>query len=388
MKQFDAPSIEGLQQRNNMKWAKYPQDILPMWVADMDFPTADVITQALADEARANNLVYQTPAGIPGLQESVIAWQKERYHWHFEAEDMWLVHGIVPCMFLAHNACTSPNESVIMQTPIYPPFMMSVKGTGRDIIANPLVWNGERYEIDFDAFEAQITPATRLFMLCNPQNPTGRVFEREELERLAEIVLKHRLWVLSDELHSDLVFDGKPHIPFASLSDEVAQRTITLFGPSKTFNLAGLKIGVLVTQNKALMQRLKDVGFGVFMAPNTFAQRATLAAYQQGGTWLSEALTYLDANRQLIAEFMGENFPMVPYDSPEGTYLSWFDLRPLQLGDRLENVLLEEAKLGLNMGDAYGEGGQGFARLNFATSRQVLIEGLERLKQGLAPYID
>ncbi|MEZ4605915.1 MAG: PatB family C-S lyase [Deinococcales bacterium] len=388
MHPFDKLSIDSLSARPNMKWQKYPQGVLPLWVADMDFPTSSLIIEALRQCAEENNLVYQDYEGIAGLKDAIITRQAERYYWQLEPQDIWLVHGVIPAMFLANLALASSGEATIMQTPIYPPFMMSVENTGRKLVTNPLVYSSsqKRWEIDFEALEAQITPETRLFMLCNPHNPTGRVFSRAELEQLAEIILKHRLWVLSDELHSDLTF-GQKHIPFASISDDIAMRTATIFGPTKAFNIAGLKIGILVAQNPQLMKRLKDIGFGLLMAPNIFARVATLTAYTQADDWLADTVHYLDGNRQLIKHFMAEKLPQVRHDSPEGTYLAWFDFGGLEL-NKLENILIQDCKLGLNMGDAYGPGGAGFARFNFATSKAIVQEGLDRLFNGLKPYLD
>ena len=269
-----------------------------------------------------------------------------------------------------------------MQSPIYGPFRMAVEETGRKPVYNPFVHDGAHWRIDFGALEASVTPATRLFMLCNPQNPTGRVFTRDELERLAEFVLKHRLWVVSDELHSDLVYAGHEHIPFASLSDDIAQRTITLFGPTKTFNIAGLKIGFLVSQNEALLKRVQSLAHGLVGAPNVVAQAATIAAYNEGDAWLKETLSYLQANRDFVADFVKRELPGVEHTSPEGTYLAWLDFRSLGL-ENPEAYLLEQAKVALNDGSWFGPGGEGFVRLNFATSRHIVQAALERIRDAV-----
>ena len=254
--------------------------------------------------------------------------------------------------------------------------------TGRVPVYNPFVHDGAHWRIDFEALEALVTPATRLFMLCNPQNPTGRVFTRGELERLADFVLKHRLWVVSDELHSDLVYEGFEHIPFASLGEEIAERTVTLFGPTKTFNIAGLKIGFLASQNKALLERVKGTGFGLVGAPNVVAQTATIAAYAEGDAWLNETLSYLKANRDYVADFVKRELPGVEHTAPEGTYLAWLDFRNLGL-ENPEAFLLEEAKVALNDGSWFGPGGEGFVRLNFATSRHIVRQTLERIRDAV-----
>lgn len=380
---FDV-TLEAMREKNCMKWTHYQGDVLPLWVADMDFPPADVITQALGERARSGNLGYPTgyATGEPGLREALQTWLQERHSWQVDEDDIMPVHGIVPGLYLGALACASAGEGVLLQTPIYPPFISAVNDTGRTLQYSPLVWSGSRWEMDLAGLEKTITPETRLLMICNPHNPTGRVFERGELEALAEIVLRHRLWVVSDELHSDLVYPGQEHIPFASLSNEVAERTVTLLGPTKTFNIAGLKIGFMIAQNKALRDRLKRAGIGLVTPPNVMAQTAAMAAYTEGGAWLSGALGYLKSNRDQVSAFAETYLPGGCYQAPEGTYLSWLDLGGLELDDALYDKLLS-CGVGLNEGPPYGPGGDGFARLNFATSAAIVAEALERLKSGL-----
>ena len=220
-------------------------------------------------------------------------------------------------------------------------------------------------------------------MFCNPHNPTGHVFTRKELERLAEIVLKHRLWIITDEIHSDIVYQGYQHIPLASLSSEIAERTITLFSPTKGFNIAGLNIGILVTENPELMKHLKRVGTGFIQPPNVMAQYATLAAYTQGEDWLKSTVTYLEGNHQLVQAFINKCLPQISYIPSEGTYLAWLDFTALELGENLEEVLLKDCQLGLGMGKNYSEHTPNFARLNFATARPILETALKRLEKGL-----
>ena len=382
MTSFDV-TLEEMRAKNCMKWTFYESDVLPLWVADMDFPPADVISQALTERAKSGNLGY--PAGYatgePGLREALTAWLGERHGWKVDENAITPIHGIVPGLYLGALACASAGEGVLLQTPIYPPFISAVNDTGRVAQYSPLVWSGERWEMDLAGLEEAITPETRLLMICNPHNPTGRVFERGELEALAEIVLRHRLWVVSDELHSDLVYEGQ-HIPFASLGDEVAQRTVTLLGPTKTFNIAGLKIGFMITQNAALRDRLKRVGAGLLTPPNVMAQTAAKAAYTEGGAWLTGALEYLQANRDRVSEFVETYLPKARYSAPEGTYLAWLELSSLDLGDALYDKLLA-CGVGLNEGPPYGPGGAGFARLNFATSAAIVDEAFQRLQKGL-----
>jgi cystathionine beta-lyase len=383
---FDAISMETLKARQCNKWTRYGEDVLPLWVADMDFPTSDKIVAAMQARADSSNLGYPmggyTGAGEPGVAEAIIK-RQAGYHWQLEEEDIWLINGIVPGLFLGAMAFASPGEEIIMQTPIYPPFMYAVEKTGRTPVYNPMNFDGENWQIDFDALEALVTPSSRVFMLCNPHNPVGRVFRRDELEKLADFALRHRLWVISDELHCDLRFDGHEHIPFASLNEDIAQRTLTLFGPTKTFNIAGLKIGIAVSQNHALLARFQAAAPALITPPNVIAQAAIQAAFNEAGDWLESTLTYLDGNRHFVADFVKEHLPGVRYGGTEGTYLAWLDFNNLGLGENLETFLLETCKVGLNPGPSFGPGGEGFARLNFATTREVVSEALGRIENGI-----
>ena len=220
---FGSITIEALQQRQNAKWQTYPKEVLPLWVSDMDFPTADVIVEALTDCAQKNNLVYPLSTGIEGLTETIINRQKLLYNWEIKHEDIWLTHGTVPSLFLVSITCASSGDEVIVPTPIYPYFIKAIEKTQRTACYIQMVKNDKGWEIDFDHLEALITPATRLIMFCNPHNPTGHVFTHGELEKLAEIVIKHRLWIVSDEIHCGIVYQDYQHVPLATLSSEIAQ---------------------------------------------------------------------------------------------------------------------------------------------------------------------
>ncbi len=366
-----------------MKWQRFDNDVLPLWVADMDFPIAEPIREALLDYARGDNFGYPKPEGLPGLKEAVQKRLAERYSWDVEPGDIHLVNGIVPGLYLGALALAGPGEEVLIHTPLYPPFMTAIKDMGRTPVYSQLTFTGDDWTIDIDKMEEQVTPATRLMMLCNPHNPTGRVFRREELEALAEFALRHRLWVVSDELHSDLTYKEHEHIPFASLSEEVAERTVTLYGPTKTFNIAGLKIGFLIAQNPQLLKRVKEVAGYLVAPPNVMAQTATVAAYERSQAWYASMMDYLDDNRQFVSSFLGEHLPEVKHAVPEGTYLSFMDFSALDVGKDVHDFLLEDCKVGLNSGPAYGPGGEGFTRLNFATSRAIVEEALQRIKRGV-----
>ncbi len=383
MHKFDKLNIEQLRAKAAMKWKKYPEDVLPLWVADMDFPIADEIKEAIIAYMDTDMFGYADYEGLPGLKEAAIERMWNRYQWGLNEEHIYPIAGIVQGLFLSVLATTSKREEVIIQTPVYGPFMMGVEKYNRVAVYNQLYRDQAGWGIDFDLLESQISPATRMLMLCNPHNPVGRAYSRSELERLAEIVLKHRLWVVSDELHSDLIYIGHKHIPFASLSPEIAQRTITLFGATKTFNIAGLKTGFLATENAGLMQYVQNIAAGITTKPNVLGQIATIAAYQKGDDWLADVLNYLDKNRIFIAKYISENLPAVTYFAPEASYLAWFDMSKYDLENPSE-FLLENAKLALNDGAWFGAGGEGHVRLNFATSQYIIEKALERIKIALA----
>lgn len=379
---YDSISEQDLRTRENAKWTHYPADVLPLWVADMDFPIAEPICEALRAHVTCHDFGYPAWDGVPGLLDSVRERLARRFDWHVENQDIMQVSGIVPCLYLSALGLSSPGDEVIIQTPAYPPFASSVRETGRTIVENPLRENEGRWEMDLEQLEQAITPATRLVILCNPQNPTGRVFTRAELEAFAEIVLRHNLWVVSDELHADLTLDGE-HVPLAAVSPEMAQRTITLYGPTKAFNIAGLRIGFLIAQNEQLLERLKSHA-GMLVPGNVLAQQAAKAAFTSSEDWLDDTLAYLRGNSEAIARFVRAELPGVSFVQPEGTYLAWLDFRDVVPAAELEEFLLNDAKVALNDGTSYGAAGEGFARLNFATSRGIVLEALGRVRDALA----
>ena len=375
---FDAATESALRAKPSGKWTRYDPDVLPLWVADMDFPLADSIKAALHDHLERGSIGYPPFGGYPGVVPTVVERLASRFDWTVEPEDVHVMPGVIPGLYLGTMATTGPGEQVIVQPPIYPPFFSAIHQTQRAVLENAMVDDGTRFVLDLEGLRAAITPATRMLMFCNPHNPTGRVFTRAELEALAEVVLEHRLWVVSDELHADLVFDGR-HVPFASLSAEVAKRTVTLYGPTKAFNLAGLKVAFLVAQNPALLARVKQVAGYLVPGANVMGQVAALAAYRDGGPWLDAALAYLRANRDHAHARLAAEAPAVRSYAPEGTYLTWLDFRATGLGDDPAAALVERGRVALNTGGEYGTGGAGFARLNFATSRATLDAALDRI---------
>lgn len=382
-RQFDALSPEMLRARHNAKWNAVDDDVLPLWVADMDLPIAEPIRVALMAHARGDNFGYPPEDGVPGVREACASRVSRRFGWNVAVDHVMPLAGIIPAMFKCVETFTAAGDEILLPTPLYPWFAKSVEQSGRVVIPVDLEQGGnERYQLDAGAMADRITPATRMVMICNPHNPTGRVFSRRELEAVAEMALAHDLWIVSDELHADLAYEPE-HIPMASLGADVAARTITLYGPTKAFNIAGLKVGFAVAQDPAVMERLSDACRGRLPEPNVLAQAAAIAAFDASDGWLDETIGYLRANRSLVAEFVPRRLPAVRHVPPEATYLAWLDFRDTPIADAPAQYLREHARVALNEGSDYGSAGRGFARLNFATSRSIVSAALDRIASAL-----
>jgi len=359
------------------KWHFYPEDVLPMWVADMDFPISPAITQAIVERLQ-ERVGYPQMKGDGLLLERIIQQQSQFGLEGLTPENLLLTTSVVPAIYASVLALSSPGDEVITQVPVYPPFLNALSEHHRIARHNPLQPTPSGWEIDFEQLERLVTPRTRLLLLCNPQNPTGRVFRRDELERLAEFALRHRLWVMSDELWADLIYEGQ-HIPIASLSPEIAQRTVTLTGPCKSYNTAGLGGGVAISHNKQILSAMAQVSKGLGGHPNVLAMAAWRAALEHAQDWLQQVRAYLKGNRDLVTGFMQQRLPQVGYRPPQGTYLAWLDFSQTPLAQEVHKIMLEQAKVGLNDGRMFGPQYQGWLRLNFATSRSLVQEALERI---------
>lgn len=362
----------------SIKWHHFPEDVLAMWVADMDFPIAEEIKKAILTRL-SDRIGYPKGSGDTQLLEAIIHQQESKFGLTGLApENLWLTSSVVPAIYASVLALSSPGDEVITQVPVYHPFLYALAEQNRVTKYNPMIAKGQTWEIDFDQLESLVTSGTRMLMLCNPQNPTGRVFTKAELEKLADFALRHRLWIMSDELWAELIYEGK-HTPIASLSPEVAQRTVTLTGPCKAFNTAGLGGGVAISHNKEILARMQKVTKGVMGHPNVLSMAAWRAGLEESQGWLSETLAYLKANRDFMTEFVRREMPQMGYAAPQGTYLAFFDFSRFPFAKEVNKVMLEQAKLGLNDGALFGPQFQGWVRLNFATGRGILQEALERI---------
>jgi len=357
-----------------------PDDVLPLWVADMDFAAPPCVIDALVSHARHGIFGYSEP---DAAHFSVIRnWFEKRFNWSPEREWLTITPGVVTALYIAIHALTEPGDGIVIQQPVYYPFESSVKQTGRKPLINELGFNDGRYSIDFDDFEEKIKEA-KLFVMCNPHNPAGRVWTSEELVRMGEICLKHGVTVIADEIHQDFIFSGHKHLVFAALDPRFADITITCTSPSKTFNLAGLSHANIFISNETLRGKFKHEYTRCGLSqPGVMGLVACKAAYQGGEDWLEQLIVYLSDNMSLIKEFLQTHIPKIKFVEPEGTYLAWLDCRDLGLSaQELDNLITHQCKLWLSNGHSFGRGGDGFVRMNAACPRSVLREALQRLKK-------
>jgi cystathionine beta-lyase len=361
-----------------------PSDILPLWVADMDFKAPVGVIKALAERVEHGVFGYTQPTD--SYYDAVINWMNRRHDWQIEKDWIMIAPGIVPAIHFAVQTYTKEGEGVLIQRPVYNPFTEAVVNNNRKLINSPLVLKGDRYEIDFEDFEKKIIDnKVKLFILCSPHNPVGRVWTREELRTMGDICLKQNVLIIVDEIHHDLVFKGNKHIPFASLGAKYSNNCITLTSPSKTFNLAGLHISNIIIENKEILKKLNSYLESIALtASNIFGIVGSEAAYNSGEEWLEELIDYLDGNKKLIQKFMADKFPMIKVIDSEATYLLWVDFRGLGMEkEELEKFLAEKAKLWLNGGHIYGDEGLGYERINLACPRSAIEKGLKQLEAAL-----
>ncbi|WP_410511200.1 MalY/PatB family protein [Paenibacillus sp. BR2-3] len=380
---YDFDQIINRKHTNSAKWdTAHGLDILPMWVADMDFKTADPIIKALEKRALHGIFGY---ASIPdAYYEAEVRWWEKRHAFKINKEWIEVSTGVIPSLSAIVQAFTEAGDKVLIQSPVYNYFNTSITNNGCDIVVNKLKYNGESYEIDFDDFEQKASnEKVKLFILCNPHNPVGRVWSRDELKRLGDICLRHNVLVVVDEIHRDLVYKNNQFIPFASLGEEFLMNSITCTAPSKTFNLAGLKTSNIISANEKYRKKInRSLNVNEAIEPNVFGIEALIAAYNYGEGWLDQLLDYLAGNRDYFNSFLKERIPKLRVIIPEATYLIWIDCRSLGIPSaELSMKILEEGHLRINEGLIYGEVGEGFIRINIACPRAILKEGLERLEQ-------
>ncbi|MED3575837.1 MalY/PatB family protein [Cytobacillus praedii] len=370
---------------SSVKWGLTKQifgtdDVLPMWVADMDFSPPKEVKDALQE--RVDHGIYGYTFSPPSTTEAIQLWLNKRHDW--KINHSWVLYstGVVPSISIAIEAFTAPGDKVMLQSPVYTPFFEMIEKNNRQLVNTPLKLIDNRYEIDFTVFEDHLKDGVKLFLLCNPHNPSGRVWTKEELTRIGKLCHQYNCLILSDEIHSDLILKNK-HIPIASLDETFKDITVTCIAPSKTFNLAGLQASAVIVPNKELRKAFKDVQERQgFFSLSAFGIIGTEAAYRSGEQWLEELLAYLRENVHTVKEYIDIHLPGISVMEPEGSYLIWLNCRELHLSDEeLKDRLLKRGKLALEPGTKYGPGGEGFVRMNVACPKEVVLEGLERLKK-------
>lgn len=369
-----------------VKWSHYPEDVLPMWVADMDFAVAEPITRAL--QARVAHGVFGYEMPTAALREAIVGWLARRHGWHIHADHIVFLPGLVSGLNAVCRAVGRLGDRAACLSPIYPPFLSAPVNQGMAIDVVPMAVSSDaggrlRYEIDFDALERAITPRTTLLLHCHPHNPIGHEFSRDDNRRLAELCLRHGLTLCSDEIHGDLTLDGAPHTPVAALAPEIAGVTITLMAPSKTFNVPGLGCSFAVVSDPKLRARLLHADSGLLPHVNALGLAAAQAAYTECDAWLDALLRYLTGNRDALAAFLAQRLPSIKATFPDATYLSWWDCRGAGIEGNPYPYFLKHAKVAFSDGSGFGPGGEGFVRFNFGCPRAQMMDALERVARAL-----
>ncbi len=384
-KKIDRKGTDSIK-HNNLKERFFSEDIIPMWVADMDFKSCKNIINALRD--RVDEGIFGYAYNDKSIFDAIYKWQEKRYGWKIKKGSIFLANGVVSSISFIINAFTKEKDEIIIQTPVYHPFSKVIKESGRKVSVNSLKLVNSQYEIDFKDLKKRAKNA-KIMILCNPHNPTGRVFSKDELKKIADICIENDLLLISDEIHSDFVYEGHKHIPIASLSKQISKRTITLNAASKSFNIAGLMTSYVICENKKLEAVYKAyIKKFEICDNNIFGTVALKSAYESCDKWFDEVVAYLQDNRDFAYEYIKNHIPLLDVIKPEATYLLWIDFRKLGLDAvKLEKFLVKKAKLGLNNGIIFGKEGKGFARMNFGTQRDVLKEALENLKEAVNSFI-
>ncbi len=355
-------------------------DVIPMWVADMDFRTPDFVTDRL--RKRLDHGIFGYSFRPSDYFDSIIRWIETRHKWKIEKEWISFSPGIVPALNMCTLAFTRPGDSIIVQSPVYMPFFPAVESHGRNLVYNQLIEKDGKWNMDFDSLAASIDDSTKMIIISNPHNPVGRAWSAQDLNTLADICLRNNIIILSDEIHCDLVLPGFRYTPLANLSDKIADITVTCIAPSKTFNLAGLSTSSVIISNPVLRKYFNrkidtlHIGNG-----NIFGTIASIAAYSEGNQWLDALLDYIDQNVSYVLDFCMTQIPAIVPVRPEATYMIWLDCRKLGMsGKELHSFFINKAGVGMNEGSTFGPGGEGFMRMNLGTTRKTVIRAMEQIK--------
>ncbi|POA50153.1 aminotransferase [Pseudomonas sp. MPR-ANC1] len=381
---FDFDQVFDRHNTGSTKWSRYPADVLPMWVADMDFAAPPVVIEALQQRLLHPLVGYSVPQ--ENLREAIVADLWNKFAWKVKPQELIFLPGVESGFNMALKALVQPQQNVVVQVPNYPPLRHAPGHWGLNKVELEFVAQADGiYATPLDVLRDSLNGGGAL-LLSTPHNPIGKVFGREELKAVADICVAQDAWIISDEIHAELCFDGRVHIPTASLSPEIARRTITLMSASKAYNIAGLKTSFMIIQDAALRERVNHARCGMVDSVNPLGMEATRVAYSEAGPWLAELKTYLQANRDYLVEAVRSRLPGVSIQVPQGTYLAWLDCSALDLGNP-QQFFLEQAKVGLSAGSDFGDQSQQFVRLNFGCPRSLLEEGIARMERALASRI-
>ncbi|MBA3742321.1 MalY/PatB family protein [Sporichthya sp.] len=380
---FDTVDLSSLRQLRSMKWRAYPPDVLPAWVAEMDLGTAPAVVSALSEAVARQDFGYAVDLQAPELTEAFCGFAARRFSWPVDPARVFLLRDVMRGLELWIEGFTRPGDGVVVTTPVYYPFLHAITEAGRVPVQVPAVCTSDRWELDLERLEATFAAGNTLLLLCNPHNPVGRAYTRSELTALAELTVRHDVRVVADEIHAPLVYAPAVHVPFVSLGAEVASRTLTLHSASKAFNLAGLHAAVAVVGSAADGSHLESISYRRRGAAGILGIEASVAAFTYGDEWLDALLVHLAGVRDHLGAELAARVPGVSWFSPEATYLAWLDCSGLGLGPSPQSVFLEEGRVAFSDGVAFGDGGAGFVRLNFGTSRAILSELVSRMVAAL-----
>lgn len=384
MPRYDFDRIVNRRGEDGVKWNFYREDVLPMWIADSDFKAPDEVVAALIKRAEHGVFGY-TNSAKPDFGEACARWMRVRFGWAVDPGWVEFVPGVCAGLALCVKAYSKPGDNVVMLTPTYPPFYQICHDNGRNPLSSPLLGDGcGNYTINFTGLEEKLShPRTRLMFLCNPQNPTGCVFSREELLKIGELCLKYGVLVISDEIHCDYVFPGRTHIPFSSLSKELAEISLVMINPSKTFNIADLHTGAVISASENILKRFKAEVACASLGRHSFGVIALTTAYNQCDDYADEVLAYIHTNMKFAVDYINRHIPKIRAYMPQSTYVLWLDCSGLGISSQedLLALFLEKGKLALNSGTDYGPEGYQYVRMNLACPRSLVEEGLRRLKQ-------
>ncbi len=374
---FEDLSLDVLRSRRSAKWVKYPADVLPAWVAEMDFPLAPAIREALGEALERDDTGYADRGRLP---DAFAGFAAERFGWQVDPARVWLVADVMSGVAEVVRALTEPDDAVVVNPPVYPPFFSTVREIGRRVVEAPLAARAGGWELDLDTLERAFAGGARAYLLCHPHNPTGLSFTGAELAAIADLAARHDVLVVSDEIHAPMSMPGVSHVPFVALGDQAADRAVTISGATKAFNIAGLKCAVVVTGSQRMQDELtaklpKHIPYHV----GHFGVLASIAAFEDGGSWLDALVAQLDRNRHFLGELLSAELPEIGYVLPQAGYLAWLDCRALELGDDPAETFLERGRVALSPGPTFGTGGLGHARLNFGTSSALLAEAVRRM---------